>query len=75
MQGALQGVECRVRESWCRLVEGKDLQTVLEAVQKKARKLKAGGRKLLELKAWVWHFSMHLAYALAQVCHSMVFCL
>ena len=59
----------------CRLVEGKDLQTILQAVQKKVRKLKAGGRKLLELKAWVWHFCMHLAYALAQVCHSMVFCL
>ena len=60
---------------WCRLVEGKDLQTILDAVHKKARKLKAGGRKMSELKAWVWHFSMHLACALAQVCHFMVFSL
>ncbi|DBA75938.1 TPA: hypothetical protein ACH3X2_008996 [Trebouxia sp. C0005] len=57
------------------LVEGWDLQTILKAVQKKVRKLKTGSSKLLKLKAWVWHFSMHLAHALAQVCTSMVFCL
>ena len=51
----------------CRLVEGKDLQTILQAVQKKVRKLRAGSGELLELKAWVWRFSMHLAHALAQV--------
>lgn len=56
-------------------MEGWDLQTILKAVQKKVRKLKTGSSKLLKLKAWVWHFSMHLAHALAQVCTSMVFCL
>ena len=49
-------------------MEGWDLYTIIEAAQKKARKLRHGGDLLLELKAWVWHFSMHLAYALAQVC-------
>ncbi len=49
-------------------MEGWDLYTIIEAAQKKARKLRRGGDRLLELKAWVWHFSMHLAYALAQVC-------
>ena len=49
-------------------MEGWDLYTIIKAAQKKARKLRRGGDLLLELKAWVWHFSMHLAYALAQVC-------
>ncbi|KAA6427173.1 MAG: hypothetical protein FRX49_02930 [Trebouxia sp. A1-2] len=53
------------------LVEGWDLQTILKAVQKKVRKLKTGSSKLLKLKAWVWHFSMHLAHALAQILHDV----
>ena len=53
-------------------MEGWDLYTISEAAQKKARKLWRGGDRLLELKAWVWHVSMHLAYALAQVCTSMM---
>ncbi len=53
-------------------MEGWDLYTIIEAVQKNGRKLRRGGDRLLELKAWVWHFSMHLAYALAQVCTSTV---
>ena len=53
---------------WCRLVEGCDLYTIIQAAQKKARKLRRGSDLLLELKAWVWHFSMHVAHVLAQVC-------
>ena len=56
---------------WCRLVEGWDVYIIIQAAQKKSLKLRRGGDRLLELKAWVWHFSMHLAYALAQVCTSM----
>ena len=56
----------------CRLVEGWDLYTIIRSVQKNARKLRRSDERLLTLQAWVWHFSMHLAHALAQVCHSMV---
>ena len=53
-------------------MEGWDLNTIIRAAQENARKLRRGDDRLLELKAWVWHFSMHLAYALAQVCSSIM---
>jgi len=52
----------------CRLVPGKDLQAVCTAVQQRVGSLE--GSELKALKAWVWHATMHVAYALAQV----IFC-
>lgn len=49
----------------CRLVPGKDLQAVCTAVQQRVGSLE--GSELKALKAWVWHATMHVAYALAQV--------
>lgn len=44
------------------LVEGWDLYTIIQAAQENACKLRRGGDRLLELKACLWRFSMHLAY-------------
>ena len=63
--GCVAGVEAVVM---CRLVPGKDLQAVCTAVQQRMGSLE--GSELKALKAWVWHATMHVAYALAQV----IFC-
>ena len=53
-------------------MEGRDLQSVLEAVQKKSLKRREPG-KHEELQEWLWHFTMHVGHGLAKVCsHSVI---
>ena len=52
-------------------MEGRDLQSVLEAVQKKRLKRREPA-KHEELKEWIWRFTMHVAHGLAQVCSRSV---
>ena len=53
-------------------MEGRDLQSVLEAVQKKRLKRREPG-KHEELQEWLWQFTMHVGHGLAKVCsHSVI---
>ena len=54
--------------SLCRHVEGRDLKSIIEAVQKKVRSKSTPKAEVAALSAWVWQLTLHVASALAQVC-------
>ena len=58
----------------CRLVEGKTILDVIQAVQKHLRKHCKNPAKLAALREWLWHFTAHVAHGLAEVSyHSALF--
>lgn len=52
----------------CRLVKGRDLQSVIEAVQRKVVSKSTTKSEVAALRAWIWQLTLHVAYALSQVC-------
>ncbi len=51
----------------CRLVDGKDVKVICQALRAKAQQLRPGP-ELAALQAWTWQFAFHVLYQVGKVC-------
>lgn len=67
MTGALTQTDTLTVDALCRLMKGRDLSSVIEAVQNKVCNESTPVAEIAALQTWVWQLTLHIAHALAQV--------